>query len=313
MAAFLRDIGRSASELAVRRIIAATGLLSPESQRRTGRSLVSVAGAMPLLRARALANMRLAFGEAVPSEASQLYFRRVSWWLSNALAVFHHGVAATPVAEEVAFDDTFSAFDEAMAQGRGAVVASPHWCGHEISTALINRKYPFTLVVRQGSTAEKTARKLRWYSALGVEVVVRPHGASAMKDAAAYLKVLKQNRILAITPDLLAPPDAGIEVEIFRRRARIFPGAFAIASAARAPLLRPFPRWQSDSSVIYSCSMSDAPLRSKDSVDAIAVAAQDWCHWFEDKLRNNPQDWLFWLDKRWSQFLRTTPRQSQIS
>ena len=59
-------------------------------------------------------------------------------------------------------------------------------------------------------------------------------------------------------------------------------------------------------------STSDIYTYFDDSA-AIAVAAQDWCHWFEDKLRNNPQDWLFWLDKRWSQFLRTTPRQSQIS
>jgi lauroyl/myristoyl acyltransferase len=310
MAAFLTDVRRTISELAVRQTIAATGLLSPESQRRTGRSLVSIAAAMPMLRARALANMRLALGDDVPPEASQLYFRRIAWWLSNSLAVFHRGINASPVAEELIFDDTFVVVDEAMARGRGAIVTSPHWCGHELATALINRKHPITLVVRQGATAEKVARNLKWYSALGVEVVVRPRGASAIKDAATYLKVLKQNRILAITPDLLTGQDAGVEVNIFGRNGRIFSGAFAFASMARAPLLRPFPRWQSDSRIILSWTSVDLPLDDRNRAAIIAGAAQDWCRWFESKLRSNPQDWLFWLDKRWSRFLRATPRRS---
>jgi hypothetical protein len=72
-----------------------------------------------MLQARALANMRLAFGSDAPLEAAQLYFRRIAWWLSNALAVFHHGVDASPVAEDLTFDSTFAVVDEAMALGRG--------------------------------------------------------------------------------------------------------------------------------------------------------------------------------------------------
>jgi lauroyl/myristoyl acyltransferase len=313
MAAFLTDLRRSVSEFAIRQTIAATGLFPPAIQRRTGRSLVSVAGSIPMLQARALANMRLALGSDVPSEAAQLYFRRIAWWLSNTLTVFHHGIDASPIAEEVAFDDTFAVVDEAIALGRGAVITSPHWFGHELTTALINRRHPITLVVRQGTNAEKMARKLKWYSALGVDVVVRPRGASAIKDAAAYLKVLKQNRILAVTPDLLTSQDAGVGVEIFGRGGQIFAGAFAIASIARAPLLRPFPRWQSDSRLIVSWASTDLPSVDQNRTAVIAGAAQDWCRWFEGKLRSRPQDWLFWLDKRWSRFLRATPPQSPIS
>ncbi len=313
MAAFLTDVRRSISEFAIERTIAATGSLSAERQRRAGRSLAAAAGAIPLLRARAMANMRLAFGNDVPAEAAVLYFRRVSWWLSNALATFHHGVAETPIADEVGFDDTYRVVDEAIAQGRGAVVTSPHWCGHELIAAVVNKRHPITLVVRHASTDEKMARKLKWYSALGVDVVVRPRRSSAIKDAVAYLKVLKQGRLLAITPDLLAPEDAGIAVEMFGRKAKIFAGAFAIASAARAPLLLPSPRWQSDSRVVYSWRRTEPPPQAKDGSAAIASAAQDWCRWFEGELRGNPENWLFWLDKRWSQFLRATPHSPHVT
>jgi len=44
-----------------------------------------------------------------------------------------------------------------------------------------------------------------------------------------------------------------------------------------------------------------------DRAMAIRLALQDWCGWFEQRLRANPENWLFWLDKRWSRFLRATP------
>jgi lauroyl/myristoyl acyltransferase len=310
MADFLSQVGRSASEFAVRRVIDTTSLLSAENQRRTGRFIASIAGAVPVLRATAQRNMQLALGENVPREASRLYFRRIAWWLSNSLAAFHHGISATPVAEQVSFDETLRVVDETLAPGRGAVLATSHWCGHELLAGFINRKYPVALVIRQAASAERMARKQKWYSALGVEVVVRPARASAIKDGAAYLKILKKGKILAITPDLLASEDSGVAVELFGRRAHIFAGAFAIARAAQVPLLRSFPRWQSDSRVFISWSRAEAPTDTNDRAAAIAGAAQDWCRWFEEKLISNPQDWLFWLDKRWSRFLRTTPRQS---
>jgi lauroyl/myristoyl acyltransferase len=45
---------------------------------------------------------------------------------------------------------------------------------------------------------------------------------------------------------------------------------------------------------------------------AVRAAVQDWCRWFEGKLRESPENWLFWLDKRWSRFLRATPRAPEV-
>ncbi|WP_291573030.1 hypothetical protein [Bradyrhizobium sp.] len=65
--------------------------------------------------------------------------------------------------------------------------------------------------------------------------------------------------------------------------------------------------WQSDSSVVLSFERAPQPDHT-DRDTAIRTCAQDWCRWFEDKLRANPEIWLFWLDKRWTHFLRKTPR-----
>ena len=40
---------------------------------------------------------------------------------------------------------------------------------------------------------------------------------------------------------------------------------------------------------------------------------QAWCDWFEAYLRQYPENWMFWLDKRWTRVLRTQSRARQAS
>ena len=149
-------------------------------------------------------------------------------------------------------------------------------------------------------------RKLKWYKALGAEIVLRPNHASTVKDAVIYLNVLKRGRVLAITPDLLAEAPYGIETQVFGRRARLHGGAFAIAIAARAPMIRPHGTWQPDSSLVVSWDRAPEPPTDCDRTTANRLALENWLVWFEQKLRRNPENWLFWLDKRWTRFLRAT-------
>ena len=68
--------------------------------------------------------------------------------------------------------------------------------------------------------------------------------------------------------------------------------------------------WQSDSSVVLPFERAPPPPDNDDRETVIRACVQDWCRWFEEKLRADPENWLFWLDKRWSRFLRVTPRAS---
>ncbi len=301
------DQRRSLTQLAIRKAISATAGLPIEPQRRLVRSLIALAGSTPVLRRRVRNNMQLALGPNLPARSESLYFRRLGWALGNSLSTFHCGIGATPVPDEVKFDDTVHLLDRAVSEGHGAVVAAPHWCGHELAAAIVNRRHPSVFLVRQAQSAERMARKLKWYHALGVELVLRPSRASTVRDAAAYLNILKRGKVLFITPDLLADSGPGVEAQIFGRPARFYGGAFAIAAAARSPMLRASLRWQSDSSVTIHWERP-AVAETGDRAAAIRAGVQDWCRWFEEKLRANPENWLFWLDKRWSRFLRASPQ-----
>jgi lauroyl/myristoyl acyltransferase len=308
----LRQFRRDATQLAIRQAIAATAALPISLQRSVTRSVVAFTGSIPMLRRRVRENMRLALGDDVPAQAESRYFRHLGWHLSSSLSTFHHGVAATPVPNEIKFDESVRLLDEAVGQGRGAIIISPHWSGHELVAAMVNRRHPMTMLVRQAPTSERMARKLKWYNALGAEIVLRPSQVSNIKDAVSYLQVLKKGRVLAMTPDLLADPGQGVETHIFGRRARIPGGAFALAIAAKAPMIRPFFRWQSDSTVVVVFDRAPDLLDVSDRDAAVRVGVQDWCVWFEERLKLNPENWSFWLDKRWSRFLRQTPRESVV-
>lgn len=310
MAEPLRRLRRAATQFGIRQAIKATAAFPIGLQRSIVRSLVASAGRIPMLRWRLRENMRLALGDGVPAQAERLYFRHLGWLQSSSLSTFHHGFAATPVLNEIKFDESIRLFDAAAAEGRGVVLTMPHWLGHELAVAMLNRRHPTALLVRQAQTSERIARKLKWYNALGVETVLRPNRASTLKDAVAYLSVLKKGKVLGITPDLLADSGQGVETRIFGRPARIYGGAFAIAIAARAPMMRMFFRWQSDTNLVVAWERAPSVLDAGDRDAAIRTSAQDWCSWFEGKLRENPENWLFWLDKRWSRFLRATPRNS---
>ena len=308
MADFLQQFRRNATQFTIRHAIAASATLPIGLQRLIVRSLIALAGGIPMLRWRVRENMRLALGHDVPAQAAREYFRHMGWFQSSALATFHYGIGATPVPDEVQFDESVRVLDEAVAEGRGVVLASAHWSGHEIMAAIISRIHPIVMLVRQAPTSERASRKLKWYNSLSVETVLRPSRASTIKDAAAYLKVLKSGKLLAITPDILADPEQGVETRIFGRPARLHGGAFALAISARAPLIRACYRWQSTSRVLVMFDRAPLHLDASDRYASIRAAVHNWCQWFEEKLRANPENWQLWLDKRWSRFLRATPR-----
>ena len=309
MADSLRQLRRAVIQGAIRQALTATGVLPIGAQRPVIRSLVTLAGSIPMLRGKVRENMCKALGDGVPAQAENLYFRRLGWLFSSSLSAFHYGITSTAIPEEIQFDESVRVLDDAVSGRCGVVIAAPHWFGHELVAAMINRRHPLAMLVREAETSERMARKLKWYNALGVEIALRPSRAASIRSAVRYLDLLKRGKVLAITPDLLAEPGSGVETCLFGRSARLHGGAFALAIAAKAPMIRCYGRWQADSLVV-AFERAPIALDHHERDAAIRAALQDWCKWFEAKLRENPENWLFWLDKRWSQFLRATPRAS---
>ncbi len=310
MARLLSQLRRTITQHAIRNAIAATAALPIGPQRFGVSGMLRFAGSIPALRRKVRENMCLALGEDIPPDAERRYFEHVGWFLSSSLATFHRGIAATPVIDEVRFDQSVRVLDDAFAEGRGVVLTVPHWSGHELVAAVIARRHPMVMLVRQAPTQERTDRKAKWYRALGAETVLRPKQSSMIKDAVAYLKVLKTGKMLAITPDLLADAPNGFEVSLFGRTAKLNGGAFALALAGKAPLIRISGAWLPGPVAALTFERAATPPDTMDREDAIRFCLQDWCDWFERELRAHPENWLFWLDKRWTKFLRGAPRAS---
>lgn len=79
-----------------------------------------------MLRWKVREQMRFAPGAGVPTGTGRRYFQHVGWMLSSSLATFHHGLAATPVVDEVKFDEAIGVLDDAFAEGRGVREAAKH-------------------------------------------------------------------------------------------------------------------------------------------------------------------------------------------
>ncbi len=123
--------------------------------------------------------------------------------------------------------------DEALAAGRGAVLALPHmgnWdaAGHWLAVS----GYPIVSVAEELRPREVFDLFYRHRRALGMEIVP----LSEVGTAAALVAALARNRVVALVPDRNLS-GRGVEVEMFGARRPMPPGPALLSLATGAPLL----------------------------------------------------------------------------
>lgn len=122
--------------------------------------------------------------------------------------------------------------DEALAAGKGAILALPHLGGWDFGGAwLAIRGQPLTVVVEPVQPPEL----LEWFSALRSEVglTVVPLGADAGSEV---LRALRTNRAVALLSDRHVG-GSGVEVEFFGERTTLPAGPVTLALRAGAAVL----------------------------------------------------------------------------
>jgi lauroyl/myristoyl acyltransferase len=290
-------------------VLAAIHRLGPGGPFTIGRVAGQLAGLAWPMRKRLATNLRHA-GVTPTATRINRYFRRFGCWVSWSLAVYHRGFAESGVSERLTFDDSVSHLDQAMARGRGVILVCPHFFCHELGAAAVNRRHPVAIIVRENKNPARDRVKQHWYEATGIETVRRPRRSSLMADTLAYLRVLKSGRALGITPDILVPPDKGVPVQIFGREVFLSPGMAVLAMRSGAPLVPCWYQWHQDASAkrddrALMCFGEPIQLSASGNRGELAHAAvQDWCRRYEAYLQECPEDWMFWLDKRWTKVLR---------
>src|SRR5262245_11570172 len=200
----------------------------------------------PILAAQVARNMQLA---GVYSDgAFRSHFRQVAQHLANALRVFHEsasGGSPAAVGElargEVHVDASLAHLREALAAGRGAVIAPPHVCNYLLTVVRLSQEIPLCIYLRWSKDERKRAVKKAWCEAAGLRVILEPASATDPSSrAAACVDILRRGEALVMTPDIVQRAGRGVPVRLFDRTVQLPAGAASIAMLAESPLVPAF-------------------------------------------------------------------------
>jgi lauroyl/myristoyl acyltransferase len=234
------------------------------------------------------------------------YFRHLADLIAYTAIAYRSGVEDPRLVREWTYHpEDRKQYEDVGALGKGVILVGPHLVCHEIAVGWIAREHPVTVFVRKSPDPQYEAVKQRWYQALGMHVSYRAQpkaGVEGLAEMTAALRALRKNHLLAITPDLVRKPGTGLPVQLFGRTIELPAGAFFLAQRTGSPLMPSFFHREENTYRLWTHPpMYADPEEDRDA--AIVTLAQRWATLFEAFVREHPDMWQFWLDKRWKQVL----------
>ena len=219
---------------------------------------------------------------AISRESMRSYAR---YWLE----VFR--LPVMPVERLVAGMRAEGPFDKAfadLANGRGVVFALPHMGNWDQAGAWIVAQGAgsITAVVERVEPESVYDRFVAFREGLGMEVLpasggARPFGTLAQRLRAGRVVVLVSDRDVT---------GSGIEVDFFGERARMMPGAAALAIQTGAALMPTVLWFDGDGWGVRIGEEICAPPDG-DKKQQVAAMTQQVARFFEDGIRDYPHDW----------------------
>jgi lauroyl/myristoyl acyltransferase len=275
-------------------------------------TLAALLGSATGWKARVRRSMTAALGaDGFTERDVESYFRRLADQIAFSAVMFRSGAQAPELQGQWALDPASEElYQTALSLGKGVLMAAPHLACSEVVVSGMARQIPVAVLARKSPDAEYEALKAEWYSKLGVEVIHRPRRDSELQGLAemtALIRALRKNRVLALTPDLIRKPGTGVLVRLFERTVELPAGPFFLAVRTGAPLMPSFFHSEEGRYRLWSHPPIEVDLTA-DRDAAVAAAAQRWTDYFEAFVREHPDMWQFWLDKRWERWLAETPR-----
>jgi len=255
----------------------------------------------------------LAAGVTLP-DAAAAYFDQVGLHLACSAMVFKHQRRPERVAElaarHIELDPSTAIISEALAAGRGAIVAAAHTCNFLLTLARLNQQTPISVYLRWTADARRLRLKRIWCDAARLPLIIeQPTASDPTSRAAACVEALQRGAALVMTPDIAQKSDKGVPVELLGRRMYLPSGPASIAMLADAPLIPLFGRIENGRQVLYA----EAPIevRAKSRAEGgrkagLAAAMQQWAAGFERFLRASPDAWFLWGDSRWTRVFQGT-------
>ena len=180
----------------------------------------------------------------------------------------------------------FDHVTDALAVGKGAIVALPHLGGWEWAAAWMGEQgYQMLAVVEALDPPELLEWFRRQREAFGLEVVALDEDAGTR-----VLRALRDNRIVCLLSDRDLSGD-GVEVEFFGERTTLPAGPATLAlrtGAAILPTAVYFTEGRGHHAIV--CPPLDTERRGRLRED-IARITQALAHVFEDLIRKAPEQW----------------------
>lgn len=185
----------------------------------------------------------------------------------------------------------WQSLDAALAQGKGAILASGHLGNFELAGAVVARRYPLLDVV-------KTQRN-PWFDRY-LETMRQGHGiatVSVPRSTRAVLRHLRDGGVVSLLLDQDAGP-AGMMIDFLGRPASTWPGAARLSLRTGCPVVPVGMVRQPDGGHHFHVGEALRPEDYCDSPEGVRAYLQDISSSFEVHVRAHPEQW-FWVHRRW--------------
>ncbi len=241
-------------------------------------------------RTRAIANLCRAFPSLTAREATILA-RQVCINFGKSALEFLRIPSMTP--EEIRQRVIFIGEEHlraAFESGRGVLLITAHFSNWELmGSRLLLEGYPLDVIARNSELPSTTAIINSIRESSGMRVFARG-------DLLPAIRVLKENRMLAILPD--QHDMDGIFVDFFGHPSKTAIGPAAIALRTGAMLLPVFTYRQPDETihVVFQPPFAAQPTGNKD--EDVRALTQRLTTIIEEAIREAPDQWM-WFHHRW--------------
>jgi KDO2-lipid IV(A) lauroyltransferase len=183
-------------------------------------------------------------------------------------------------------------WDEAIARGRGVVIAASHTGNWDLAACAMAGRGPLLVVTKH---LRATGINRFWQEARARRGVLLAPGEGAMKSARA---ILQQGGAVAMMIDQVPPSERGaVRTEFLGRVALVDRGPATLAARERAPLIVAACRREPGGDhILHVLAVVEPPARpGRAWIDAATIAATRALDGF---VRTYPSQWL-WMHRRW--------------
>jgi lauroyl/myristoyl acyltransferase len=256
--------------------------------------------ALPL-RQRLAHNMKLA--GVYREELIDAHFVRAVDQLTMLGHVLRAGFAESGCPEKFVFDESLRLLEQAHAAGKGVINIAPHLCGYPVYGAVVSMRIPCSIYLRRN----KDPGKMRITEAVGLagqgHLVAPPTGATKAQRLNVAIDVLRQGRMMFITPDTPRKPSEGVRVTLFGRTSYFPMGVFIMSLRTGAPVVPVTWHWKQGAYHLHYGEPIEL-VRGGRLRQQAAAATRHWAATVDRFLHAYPEMWWNWLDKRWTKIIR---------